>query len=65
MDKIIRCTECNEILTSKKIVWLELSNTDGNFYKEIPLNHTSQGGFPFGVKCSKKVLNNESRRNRL
>ena len=62
MGEIIRCTECNEILSSKKTVWLELSITDGNFYKEIPINHISQGGFPFGLKCSKKVLKHESKR---
>jgi hypothetical protein len=62
MSEIIRCTKCNEILDSKKIIWLELSNTDGNFYKEIPSNHISQGGFPFGLKCSKNVLKDGSKR---
>ena len=58
MDNKIRCTKCNEILTSKKIIWLELSNTDGNYYIVIPNGHISQGGFPFGTSCSKKVLKN-------
>jgi hypothetical protein len=58
-----RCTECNEILTSKNIVWLELSNSDGNYYKEIPDGHVSQGGFPFGSTCSKKVLKNDGKGN--
>ena len=53
----IRCTKCKEILTSKKIVWLELSNSDGNYYVEIPDGHISQGGFPFGSTCSKKIVN--------
>jgi hypothetical protein len=66
MDKkrsLIRCTECGDILTSKKIVWLELSNSDGNYYREIPKGHVSQGGFPFGTTCSKKVLKNDGKRN--
>lgn len=54
----IRCTHCNEILNPKKIVWLELSNTDGRYYSRIPDNHVSQGGFPFGSACSKKILKN-------
>lgn len=61
--EVIRCTECNEILTSKKIVWLELSNTDGNYYKKIPKDHVSQGGFPFGSTCSKNVLKNNGKGN--
>ena len=55
-NKIIRCTKCNEILKSK-IVWLELSNTDGQYYEQIPENHISQGGFPFGQKCAQTELN--------
>lgn len=53
---LIRCTECNEVITSNKIIWLELSNTDGNYYKELPKDHVSQGGFPFGLTCSKKTI---------
>ena len=51
----IRCTRCEEIL--KKVAWLELSNTDGKYYKdEIPEGHISQGEFPFGTQCSKQQL---------
>ena len=49
-----RCTRCDEIL--KKVVWLELSNTDSLYYTEIPDNHVSQGGFPFGSSCAKTQL---------
>lgn len=53
---IVRCTRCYEVLKSKNIIWLELSNTDGNFYELIPDGHASQGLFPFGKHCSKIIL---------
>jgi hypothetical protein len=44
-------------------VWLELSNTDGKYYKidelskrSIPEGHISQGAFPFGSTCAKEQL---------
>lgn len=51
----IRCTKCNEPLNDKKAVWLELSQTDGRYYDSFPEGHISQGGFPFGKSCAKKV----------
>lgn len=50
--KVFKCYRCGEVLTSKKIKCLELSNSDGNFYSEIPKGHVSQGGFDFGIKCA-------------
>lgn len=53
----IKCKECGEILKGKNIVWLELSITDGEYYLNgIPKNHESQGFFPFGSSCYKKII---------
>ena len=54
---IIRCEKCNEVLRPEKIKWLELSNTDGNYYVEIPDGHQTQGFFPFGTKCATNHIN--------
>ncbi len=51
-NEIIRCERCNEVLNKSKAKWLELSNTDGNYYAEIPKGHISQGGFSFGTACA-------------
>lgn len=53
-DKLERCERCGEAL--KNIVWLELSNTDGKYYSEIPAGHVSQGCFAFGTTCAKSQL---------
>lgn len=59
----IRCEKCEEILTdSKNIKWLELSNTDGNYYSMLPKDHVSQGAFPFGTACATTVLNEQEKR---
>lgn len=55
--EVIRCERCNEKLNPKTAVWLELSNTDGNYYVQIPNEHTSQGGFSFGKKCAFNQIN--------
>lgn len=54
-NQVVRCQRCNEKLNPKKIVWLELSMTDGNYYEceKFPSNHESQGGFSFGSACAK------------
>jgi hypothetical protein len=58
-----RCTNCGEILVERKIKWLELSITDGNYYppENFPYGHESQGSFPFGTSCAtaeiKKTVN--------
>jgi hypothetical protein len=63
--KIQRCTRCNEAIHPDKLVWLELSITDGKYYKpfEFPQGHTSQGAFPFGSTCVNKA--NQLKTNRL
>lgn len=55
-DQKIYCERCGERLNPIKAVWLELSNTDGNYYTNIPKNHISQGGFSFGSACAKTQL---------
>ncbi|MFA5151287.1 MAG: hypothetical protein WC554_01880 [Clostridia bacterium] len=49
---IIRCERCGEILKPEKVIWLEFSNTDSNYYVQIPKKHISQGLFSFGSKCA-------------
>jgi len=53
---IFRCERCGEILKPERITWLELSITDGKYYKDFPEGHESQGGFSFGKTCAKKQL---------
>ncbi len=52
----IYCERCGDKLNPAKVVWLELSQTDGKYYTNIPNGHTSQGAFSFGVACSKTQL---------
>jgi hypothetical protein len=52
----ICCERCDEELNPERVVWLELSNTDGKYYKNIPEGHISQGSFGFGISCSKTQL---------
>ena len=54
---IHRCENCERVLEETKIVWLELSQTDGKYYLEIPKGHVSQGGFAFGAACAAKEIN--------
>jgi len=62
------CQRCGKVLMTEIVVWLELSNTDGKYYKinglterSIPEGHISQGAFPFGSTCAKKqLLENET-----
>jgi len=62
MDNVqkIRCERCGEILKPDKAVWLEFSQTDGKYYKAIPIGHISQGTFSFGTACSKKQIKESS-----
>jgi len=55
--EIIKCERCGEVLNPKKAKWLELSNTDGNYYVQIPKDHISQGCFSFGTTCATNVIN--------
>ena len=51
------CERCEyHDIHPKKAVWLELSNTDGKYYLELPEGHISQGAFPFGTGCAKTQL---------
>jgi hypothetical protein len=54
---IHRCENCERVLDETKIVWLELSLTDGRYYLELPEGHESQGGFAFGADCAAKEIN--------
>lgn len=49
---VIKCEKCGEVLDPKKVKWLELSETDGHYYTQIPKSHTSQGAFSFGTTCA-------------
>ena len=53
---IHRCENCDRKLEESKIVWLELSSTDGEYYLEIPEGHISQGGFAFGADCARNEI---------
>ena len=55
------CTCCGRVLRSKSVVLLELSVTDGNFYKIIPEGQLSQGHFCFGKSCAKTILKRQKR----
>lgn len=55
-EKPQTCERCGETLKPERVVWLELSNTDGNYYKEVPTTHISQGMFPFGETCANKQM---------
>lgn len=50
------CEECGKILKEGEEIWLELSIDDGNYYTDnFPVDHKSQGLFPFGKSCAKRV----------
>ena len=55
--KKVTCERCGEFIDTSAVKWLELSNTDGNYYVEIPEGHVSQGGFSFGIECATRQLN--------
>lgn len=52
-----KCEECGRELKKETEVWLELSNTNGEYYKKIPIGHETQGFFPFGKDCAKRIIN--------
>lgn len=57
MTSGLRCERCGESLNPTRAIWLELSMTDGRYYKMLPEGHLSQGGFSFGKDCANKTLN--------
>jgi hypothetical protein len=52
----LKCERCGQAIDPKKAKWLELSNTDGNYYETTPKGHISQGGFSFGTDCATTQL---------
>jgi hypothetical protein len=59
-SKSYECERCDRELDPDKTVWLELRWDTGLYYApgtEIP-EDKSQGGFPFGAACAKRVLAN-------
>lgn len=58
LDKKQQCERCGETLLPAHIVWLEFSQNRGTYHKpgELPAGDISQGVFPFGVGCSRRVL---------
>lgn len=52
VKQVIYCERCGEKLNPERAKWLELSQTDGKFYSEIPEGHQSQGAFSFGSACA-------------
>lgn len=56
-----RCERCNEKLKPGTEVYLELNNKTGLYSDPDKVNlgeDESQGGFPFGKACAKRVLAN-------
>ena len=49
-----KCEHCQKELKVGQEVWLELSKTDMMYYHSLPIDHESQGAFPFGKSCAKK-----------
>ena len=59
-EKTTKCHICDRVIKNEsKIVWLEFSDTDGEFYVpgSVPENHYSLGCFPIGADCAKTVTN--------
>lgn len=57
----IYCRCCERELNPVKIVWLELSFKTGKWYdaEHCPAEE-SQGHFPFGAACAKKIMKLET-----
>lgn len=50
------CEICGKKLDPNKIVWLNLDRRTNTYTdKELPSQY-SQGGFPFGKDCAKRIL---------
>ena len=62
MKEVDLCCCCGKELNPAKIVWLEQNFEDARFYEKgaVP-EEKSQGLFPFGQACAKKVLLNGGR----
>lgn len=55
------CECCGRLIIPGREVWLEFDQRT-NLYTDqpVPLEH-SQGGFHFGKRCAKRILNRQSR----
>ena len=54
---IMSCHHCGRTLDENKAVYLELSFKTGRWYDEGECpQEESQGGFPFGKACARKML---------
>lgn len=55
------CTRCGEALRAGREAWLELNTLDNTYHDPttdpVPADE-SQGGFPFGRACAKRILEN-------
>ena len=56
MDIRQRCERCKERLNDDRIVWLDLNRITGQFSDSDWPDDESQGAFPFGAACAKRVL---------
>ena len=57
------CTCCNRDLSGHALRWLELDQRTNTYhdYQDVPANQ-SQGWFPFGLTCAKKLVQAEVKR---
>lgn len=55
-EKRPRCERCLKPISPHTTVWLELSQTDGRYYEQVPEGHVSQGAFYFGSHCAAMQL---------
>jgi len=55
-EEIEYCENCGRELNPKKIKWLELDTRTNTFTDDELPEQYSQGGFPFGIACAKRVL---------
>lgn len=60
-SKIDHCSCCGRPLDPEKIVWLEQSFVTSRWYAggQCPPEE-SQGGFPFGAACARKIMRKPS-----
>jgi len=49
------CERCGDEILPGREIWLELSITDGKYYKTLPGGHESQGYFCFGKTCAGRI----------
>lgn len=54
MKKQVKCERCGEMLNASRVVFLELEQNTGLYYRihDFPTNGVSQGLFPFGKACA-------------